>query len=426
MLCLEAHSVLVRIGWIFKTETVIMPAVLDACVDSGLLRGLLPVLNRTGQSLPPLWAAGRIGRAPRLRGLLVWTTLGMAGSFGILAAAWWQIGADHPGVLAAIFLLLYTLFAIANGLHLLVAAALQGRLIAAGHRGRALMVSAAVGSVLAILAAWSLLGRWLEEPQAFRAIFATTGGFFALSMLPAAFLRESDVGAAPGSGGPVIAACLVTNPGPGPEARGLHAWPALLGRDPALLRLAVVAGCFAAVLMLFPHYQAYARDRLGSPPANLLVWVLVQNVATGLVGMVVGPIADRRGTRLVLLGLMAVSSVTPVLVSVLGLLSGPVASNWFWTVYLLLGLNPVSMRIFTNYALELAPQPADQARYVSLVGGALAVPFLLSPLLGWAVDAIGFEPVFGAGAAAIATGALVATGLPEPRFRPPTGSGFGS
>ena len=51
---LECHQVVIRVGWIFKTETIIMPAVLDAVVDSGFLRGLLPVLNRGGQSVPPL------------------------------------------------------------------------------------------------------------------------------------------------------------------------------------------------------------------------------------------------------------------------------------------------------------------------------------------------------------------------------------
>ncbi len=42
---LECYQVVVRIGWIFKTETIIMPAVLDAVVDSGFLRGLLPVAS---------------------------------------------------------------------------------------------------------------------------------------------------------------------------------------------------------------------------------------------------------------------------------------------------------------------------------------------------------------------------------------------
>ena len=55
--CLVTYQVVARIGWIFKTETVIMPVVLDTCVPSGLLRGFLPVLNRIGTSLFPLFVA---------------------------------------------------------------------------------------------------------------------------------------------------------------------------------------------------------------------------------------------------------------------------------------------------------------------------------------------------------------------------------
>jgi MFS family permease len=54
---------------------------------------------------------------------------------------------------------------------------------------------------------------------------------------------------------------------------------------------------------------------------------------------------------------------------------------------------------------------------VSVVGAALAAPFVLSPAVGWAIDAVGFRPVFVAGAAVIAAGALVAARLPEPRTR---------
>ena len=32
--CLVTYQVVARIGWIFKTETVVMPAVLDACIAS--------------------------------------------------------------------------------------------------------------------------------------------------------------------------------------------------------------------------------------------------------------------------------------------------------------------------------------------------------------------------------------------------------
>jgi MFS family permease len=183
-----------------------------------------------------------------------------------------------------------------------------------------------------------------------------------------------------------------------------------------------VAACFSGVIMLFPHYQAFARDRLGTPLTSLLTWVVVQNLATGIVSFVAGPMADRRGTRVVLIWLVALSSLVPLVVTALSLAPHAFAVNWFWVVYLMLGLNPISLQIFTNYALELAPRPTDHARYVSIVGAALAAPFVLSPFVGWLVDAVGFRPVFVVGAAVIAAGAAVAMKLPEPRGRSQAGS----
>jgi MFS family permease len=167
--------------------------------------------------------------------------------------------------------------------------------------------------------------------------------------------------------------------------------------------------------MLFPHYQAFARDRLGSGLTSLLTWVVVQNASTGAVSLVAGPLADRRGTRLVLVWLVALSSLTPLVVTALSLLPHATAVRWFWIVYVPLGLNPISLKIFTNYALELAPRRVDHPRYVSIVGAALAAPFVISPLIGMAIDLVGFRPAFVIGAAAIAAGAVVAAGLPEPR-----------
>ena len=409
-LCIELYQVIVRIGWIFKTETIIMPAVLDAVVDSGALRGLLPVLNRGGQSLPPLFFAGPLGRRPVKKWMLVRTTLAMAACFAALAAAWTPL-VGRPALLAAVFLLLYACFSACNGLTQLAAAALQGKLIAPAHRGRALVVSAVVGSVLAIAAAILLLRPWLGEPDGFPKIFAVTAGFFALAAFVPALLDEPADAAQPRPPRPE---------GAWPWAglgRGVAEWRRTLAADRPLARLSLVAACFSAVIMLFPHYQAFARDRLGSPIGSLLTWVVVQNVATGVVSLVAGPVADRRGTRIVLTWLVALSSFTPLLVTALSLLPHPVAARWFWIVYAPLGMNPVSLRIFTNYALELAPRMADHPRYVSIVGAALAAPFVLSPLVGLAVDLFGFRHVFVIGAAVIAFGAVLAAGLPEPRRR---------
>ncbi|MEI6240232.1 MAG: MFS transporter [Planctomycetia bacterium] len=405
-LWLELYQVVVRVGWIFKTETIIMPAVLDAVVDSGALRGLLPVLNRGGQSVPPLVAAGTLGRMPKKKWALVRSSLAMAAWFGILAVAWQPLAERRPDLLAALFLVLYALFSASNGVNQLVVASLQGKLISPGHRGRAMVVSVAVGSVLAILAAFLLLGPWLEEPNGFPKIFGATAAFFALAAVMPLFLDEP--------ADPPEYAVHERDRRRG-AGRLFADWATALRADTALVRLCFVAACFSAVLMLFPHYQAFARDRLGSRLGSLLTWVVVQNAATGVASLVVGPMSDRRGTRIVLIWLVALSATTPLVVTLLSLLPHAFAVDWFWIVYAPLGLNPLSLKLFTNYALEIAPRPAEHPRYVSMVGAALAVPFVLSPLIGLAVDTVGFRPVFIVGAAVIIAGAALAIRLPEPR-----------
>jgi predicted MFS family arabinose efflux permease len=413
---LEAYQVVVRIGWIFKTETIIMPAVLDAVVDSGLLRGLLPVLNRGGQSLPPLFVSGALGRLPRKQWTLVATSLAMAACFGLLAVAWGPLEARRPDLLALLFLVLYAGFSAVNGLNQLAFAALQGQLVSPGRRGRALVVGTALGSVLAIVAAVVLLGPWLGQPDGFPKIFAATALFFAVAAILPIFLDE-----------PVeLAEAAASLPAPtvgrlaGMRAavgRGVDAWRRTLAADAALVRLTAVAACFSAVLIMFPHYQAFARDRLGSRIDSLLWWVVVQNAATGVASLFAGPVSDRRGTRDVLVWLVALSAATPLIATGLSLLPHATAVEWFWLVYVPLGLNPISLKIFTNYALELAPAAVEHPRYVSIVGAALAAPFVVSPLVGMAVDRFGFRHVFVVGAAVIACGAVVAAGLPEPRHR---------
>ncbi len=436
-LWIECYQIALRVGWIFKTETIIMPAVLDAVVDSGFLRGLLPVLNRIGQSVPPLVMAGVLGRRPLKKWWLVGTSLAMAICFAILAAAWGPLQARRPDLLAVLFLVIYAAFSSATGLSQLVLAALQGKLIAPGHRGRALVVSVTIGSVLAIAAALILLGPWLLQADGFPKIFAATAAFFTLAAVMPIMLDEPPDVAPPATSSMMMWSLADGEPA-GETARPSGQETALTGRSarwrrrrrlamrrrgrrvaiPAeLARLGVVAACFAAVLMLFPHYQAFARDRLGSNAGSLLMWVCTQNAATGLASLVAGPVSDRRGTRVVLVWLVALSAMTPLVVTGLSLLGHETAVALFWMVYVPLGLTPITLKMLTNYALELAPSAGEQPRYVSIVGVALAAPFVLSPLVGWSVDRVGFRLMFLLGATVIAAGAVVALGLPEPRHR---------
>ena len=56
--------------------------------------------------------------------------------------------------------------------------------------------------------------------------------------------------------------------------------------------LAIVSALFSTTLVLFPHYQQIAAERLGLKTQWLVWWVVAQNMGTALFSLITGPIAD--------------------------------------------------------------------------------------------------------------------------------------
>src|ERR1051325_129797 len=94
-----------------------MPAVLDS-FEKGLgtplwalawMRGTLPLLNRFGQSVPPLMMSRRIKIMPRKKWAFVATTTSMTLIFATLTCIWLVPGliAPHTGLITWLIPLLY-------------------------------------------------------------------------------------------------------------------------------------------------------------------------------------------------------------------------------------------------------------------------------------------------------------------------------
>src|SRR5688572_21450401 len=130
-LVLTLYQILLRTGWIFKTESIIMPAVLDTIAGQGWVRGLLPVLNRFGYSVPPLLMARRIKVMGRKKWSLLLTTVCMALTFFGLASLFLFDRQKHGSWLPWAFLVLYAIFFIAIGVNQLAFNTLQGKLVPA-------------------------------------------------------------------------------------------------------------------------------------------------------------------------------------------------------------------------------------------------------------------------------------------------------
>ena len=401
LLLLAFFQVTLRIGWIFKTESVIMPAVLDYLGGGGMIRGWLPLANRLCQSIPTVIAAAGISRAPSKKQLLFFTTSAMSLCFGSLFVAF-SIFRESSWRLQGIFIAVYSIFFVATGLNQVVFGTIQGKLIPPERRGQLLLISNLVGVCLSVGAAAILIPRWVSADYAqFEWLFATSAIAFALA------------------GGIIL---LVREPRDLPAAdfkmRSLRErWSdaiAPFSKDANFRRLSLVAAMFGATIILFPHYQALGRDgQIGGDYRSLLVWLAIQNAGTAIFSMIVGPLADRCGNLLALR--FALSGVT--LAPLLAVAICKLEHQWAYpVVFAFVGLTPVVIRLLMNYTLEVSEKP-EHPGYLAAISLVTGLPVLFSPIAGGLVDEFGFVPMFiGIGCCGVVGVAMTAL-LEEPRKR---------
>ncbi len=401
-LILAIYQIVWRCGWIFKTESIIMPVVLDLLGAGAWVRSCLPLLNRFGLSIPPLLMARRVKVMRRKKwGLAACTTI-LAFSFLALSGIWATCRESGRGWLPLVFLVLYAVFFMSNGVNQMCFNTLQGKLVATTHRGRLMLVANVVGSAGAIGCVFLLLPKWLtDEVGRFELIFGFAALCFALSAMLSCLLAE-----APDD---------YQQPRTRIRQRFVDAWLTVHG-DARFRRLAIVAALFGSSLMLFPHYQALARgQRMGIGLQQIMWWLIVQNVGTAISSLAAGPLADRRGNRLVLRVTLLALCGAPISALWLSHVGSP-GQPYFPLVFLLVGLTPVIMRMIHNYTLEMSP-PKDHPRYLSTISLCMAAPMFLSPLVGVLIEWCGFDIVFCAITALPLIGWVMTFGLHEPRHR---------
>jgi len=399
---MSGYQVLLRTGWIFKTESLVMPAVLDMIGGSAWLRGFLPMLNRFGQSVPPMMAAGHVGNSRKKKRWLVGTTGLMGIIFLALAVLWQWTGTLSATWMSLAVLVLYAIFFACTGVNQLVVSSLQGKLIPVLRRGELMTVSSLAGSALAIFCAWVLLRRWMTGDTAdFTSIFAFTGVLFLAATFASMLFREECDGFTPTKF----------------SMRGLAVDTVAVLRNDREFRLVALTAClFGMMMTLFPHYQAIARTRLNLDLGSLVPWIIAQNLGVALFSVPIGWVTDRFGNRLALRFLMFGLCLIPLLA--LGISSVENASeHWFLIVFGLLGLTPVAMRTFNNFTLEMTERK-HQPRYLGILSLLMAGPAIVASVaVGLLIDYWGYEFTFILVTACQIGGFLMTFWLVEPRHK---------
>jgi MFS family permease len=397
---LLAHQSLFRVAWIFKTESVIMPAFLDSISESGFIRGALPLLNRTGQSLAPLMLASRLSTTPLKTAWLSRTTFLMGMPFLFLSGSVYFADAKLPEWFAAVFLIAYVTFFCLHGVNDMTLSTVLGKLIVARERGRLQAAASTIGTTAAVSLALLLLSGWLQRPgQApFQPIFLFVGSVMMLAGVSSKLLREQPD------------ATFKVSESLNPHTAFRLAFQRIAA-DPVLRRLCMVAVLFVSSQTLFPHYQKVGLARQTGARTVLMDWVIAQHLGAVCFSMASGFLADRFGTRAALRLLLPCAAFAPVLAILLEMHASP---RWFWITFFWIGLVPVTLRVLVNYLIEIVTRD-KHPEYISTLNLCMAAPFLCSPLLGALVDWTGHVLPFLIVAAAVGLGAVLTLVMQEPR-----------
>lgn len=398
---LSAYSVCERVAWVFKTETVIMPAFLDAVGGTATARGLLPILSRLGSSVPQYLLAPQLQGARRLGPVLALASFAQAVPWLLLSVFCWSGSATGVTWILG-FLAAYAGFWIANGMVLLAQGLLQGKLVPASFRGRLLAVSnfLGCGAGIAAIFIWMIPTlRTADGASGFTSVFIATGTFFTLSAAFCMFLSEPEA---------------VREPSHAGWKDFLRSSLELLQSNADYRRLTVVITLHYMLLVLFPHFGSFGTQRLGLDAVDMSIWIIVQNVGTALGSAFWGPVADRRGNRLVLRLLLAWLAMAPLCAVLFAEIAPGIGRGLYWIVFAILGFTPVSQRIYVNYLLELAPDN-EHPQYLGTFHLWQCVPLVFSPLVGWLIDVTSYRVVFMLGSATVFCAAWLAGRLTEPR-----------
>lgn len=366
--------------------------------SSAVLIGLIPALQNVSFFWPQLLLARRIERLPRKKDLLVKVSLIERLPYFIVAALalFWPSAPRSLayGVLAACL----TIASAAAGLGGPAWNAMLAKVIPPTRRGRLFGLSSALGGVLGMAGA-ALSSRILglyPYPTSFGLCFLLCFGAQILSYTGLSLNREPP--RAPAHEVP-------------PTKDYWKRLPSILRNHRNLRNYLVARALLILGGMATTFYVIYGRARFGMADeavANLTIVALAtQSVATPLFGL----LADRRGNKVV--------AEWACLFGVVGILFALAAPSAPWLIAVFVAIN-ISSAAFMIMAMSMPLDfgtPEELPTLVALSNTILALPILLSPLLGgWLVDHVGYVALFSAAAVLSAAGwAVMHWAVRDPR-----------
>jgi MFS family permease len=375
------------------------------------LIGLVGSLWSGGWLLPQIAAAHYLTTVPRKAPVVIGVSWIGRPAYLLLALFLLFAGAKWPGLTLALLLTAVFVFAASDALVTVAWLDVLAKSIPGNLRGRAIGIGQLLSGLLS-LGAGALVSALLAEggppfPANYAIIFILAAAAFFASLAAFYFVREPQESV------------------PAERPHLAHVVPRLvrlLADDARFRRVTIVRLLIGLSAMALPFYAVYSTIERGLPEATIGFFLIAQTVGGVVAGLVLGPLADRKGAHRVVQVMGLCQFLAPILALVASRMVGASAealTAMFALVFLLLGIGEgTTMLGVINYVLEIAPSH-DRPSYMGLTNSLAGILILYPIIGGWIVSRWGYEAMFALSAAVILLGALLAFGLPTARAAEP-------
>ncbi len=392
ILALVGDFLFFSIGFAFYDPLVVIPAFVNEFTGSELLVGVLAALRVLFVTVPQIWAASLLEVQPRMKPVLIWSSIGGRLPILLLAVAVFLWAGTHTWLVVLILALSVMVFFTSEGLNGVSWPALVGKVVPEGFRGRFFGLGQFLSS-LGAAAAGYVVNRILAQAQWARAdrwalLFLCGFGWLMISVLSMTFIREK----------PVRHAATTVD-----LRRTLRTAWHYLGEDPWLRRMILAQLVLSTAASAFVFFVVRARQILPDAAEMIGTFVILQSVGSAVAALVGGLLVDRVGSWAAIRAAAAAEILALAAAALAGFGRYPLLL--YFAAFFLVGfVNGASWWSFSAFLLDLATE--DRRPVYLATTGILASVTVLNPvIIGALFAALRPELLFGA-AAALATAGL--------------------
>lgn len=384
----------------------VMSLFVNSLGGSNFLVGLLPAIYNGGWFLPQFLISHRLQQMPRKKVLYNAISVVRVTCWACLILATFLIGASNPLLLLVVFFVLYTSYSLAGGVAGAAFMDVVAKTIPASRRGTFFGRRDLSGAIFAIGASY-LIGVLLNPalappfPFNFGIVFLIAGVAIVFGLGAFIFVVE-----------PVEK----TTPEHLTFTKQLASAGRIFREDEVYRRYLLTRIAIAAADIATPFYAIYATRVLGVPPEVVGIYLALTTGASLITNPILSRVCDRRGNRVLLVGVAAGMLAMPLIALAFGFAApGPALGLPFGILFIITGMTRTGGNIVLPSALLNIAPAQERPLYIGFTNTILGVATFLPILGGILLDIAGFRAILLLTAGVAALAGWLASGMVEPR-----------